>query len=162
MDSVADSIEIRLCKFGKGLFAKKNIPAFSLLCNISGKSLNFKDTLSLKQKESHALQIGVDQYILCPSPFLYSNHSCEPNCGVNQNLQFITIKNIVAGEELLWDYSTSMLERHWTMTCLCNTASCRKTVTDFDRIPHHVQQHYLRLNVVLPFIPAQIRHRIAI
>jgi hypothetical protein len=162
MYAVDDSIEIRLCKFGKGLFAKKDIPAFSVLFPLSGKPLNFKDTLSLKRKESHALQLGLDQYILCSNFFIYSNHCCEPNCGINHQLQFITIKNIVANEELCWDYSTSMFERHWTMKCLCNTASCRKIVTDFDLIPAQVQQQYTTLDIVLPFILENMNNRIAV
>jgi hypothetical protein len=148
----SDSIEIKDSKFGKGLFAKKEIEPGTILCKAAGRQLNFQDTTLLKQKESHALQIDFDRYILCEPPFLYSNHSCNPNCGVNNNLELFTLRKIVEGEELFWDYSTSMLERHWTMHCYCGETNCRKIIRDFDLLPKYLQQKYLTLRIALPFI----------
>jgi len=147
-----DSIEIRDSKFGKGLFAKKDIEAGTILCKIKGQVLNFEQTVLLKEKESHTLQIDFDKYILCEPPFLYSNHSCNPNCAVNSNLELFALQKIQAGKELFWDYSTSMLERHWTMKCSCGEENCRKIIADFDLLPKHLQEKYLELNIVFPFI----------
>jgi uncharacterized protein len=147
-----DSIEIRDSKFGKGLFAVKDLEPGTVLCKVEGKELNFQDTLSLHERESHTLQIDFDKYIMCEAPFLYSNHSCNPNCAISQNLEFITLKKIRTGEELFWDYSTSMLERHWTMKCACGEQNCRNIVRDFDFLPKYLQEKYIQLNIVLPFI----------
>lgn len=150
----SDSIEIKDSKFGKGLFAKRDIEPGEVLSKVSGneKELNLYQTTLLGEKESHAIQIDFDKYLLCEPPFLYSNHSCNPNCGVNQKLGLFALKKIKAGEELLWDYSTSMLERHWTMKCSCGEKNCRKIITDFDLLPKYLQRKYLDLNIVLPFI----------
>jgi SET domain-containing protein len=146
-------IEIRDSRFGKGLFARKRIRAGTVLCLIdSGKEMNFDKTIQLKENESHALQIDFDRYVLCQPPFLFSNHSCNPNCGVNTNFEMITLREIAEGDELFWDYSTSMLERHWTMNCACGEKDCRKVITDFDLLPQRLQEKYLKLNIVLPFI----------
>lgn len=145
-------INIQQSKFGKGLFASVDIPKNTVITRVTGRPMNFADTVALKEKESHTLQTGIDQYILCDPPFLYSNHSCEPNCGLTPNLELKTLRNIRQGEELLWDYSTSMLERHWTMKCNCGSAGCRGLITDFDLLPEQLQQKYIRLNIVLPFI----------
>jgi hypothetical protein len=153
------SIEIRESKFGKGLFAKKDIEAGTILCKATGKELNFEQTLLLAEKESHTLQIDFDKYILCESPFLYSNHSCNPNCGVKHNLELFSLRKINEGEELFWDYSTSMLERHWTMPCACGEKNCRRIIRDFDLIPKHFQEKYLTLNIVFPFIAHFIQYQ---
>lgn len=150
--SYEDLIEIKPSKFGKGLFALKDIPQGIAICRAIGRELSFAETLMLNEKESHTLQIDFDRYILCEAPFLYSNHSCNPNCGVNADLDLFTLKNIKAGEELFWDYSTSMLERHWTMQCACGKKNCRKVITDFDLLPTRIQSKYLQLNIVFPFI----------
>jgi uncharacterized protein len=150
MDS--DSIEISESKFGKGLFATENIEQGTVLCKITGKPLNFQQTLLLHEKESHTLQIDFDKYILCNAPFLYSNHSCNPNCAINSAFELITLQDIKEGQELFWDYSTSMLERHWTMKCTCGEKNCRKIITDFDLLPTDLQRKYLDMNIVLPFI----------
>jgi uncharacterized protein len=150
-------LAIRNSKFGKGLFASQNIVAGSVLCSVTGPLLNFQQTLQLKERESHCLQIEQDQYILCDPPFLYSNHSCEPNCGLNAHHQLFALRDLYDGEELFWDYSTSMLERHWTMACKCGSVHCRKLITDFDLLPENIQLKYLHLEIVLPFIVSQIQ-----
>lgn len=155
----SDSIEIRESRFGKGLFAKNDIDEGTILCKATGKELNFEETILLVEKESHTLQIDFHKYILCDAPFLYSNHSCNPNCGVNQNFELFALKKIRAGEELFWDYSTSMLERHWTMPCACGEKNCRKIVNDFDFLPKDLQEKYLELNIVLPFIVHFIQYQ---
>lgn len=154
-----DPVEIRNSKFGKGLFAKKEISAGTVLCRATGKELSFEQTVLLKERESHALQTDFDKYILCEPPFLYSNHSCNPNCGVNQNLELFALRAIKKGEELFWDYSTSMLERHWTMKCSCGEMNCRKMITDFDLLPKNLQKKYLTLNIVFPFIAHFLRYQ---
>lgn len=156
-----DLMEIKPSKFGKGLFAKANIPAGTVIYRIKGKELTFEKTTRLKEKESHALQIDYDKYILCEPPFLFSNHSCHPNCAINTNFEMVTITDIRNGDELFWDYSTSMLERHWTMHCGCGAKSCRKVVTDFDLLPGTVQSFYLDRNLVFPFIAHFMRQQLA-
>src|SRR5215213_4720535 len=101
-------LAIRKSKFGKGLFTTRNITANTLLCAVTGPLLRFHETIKLNERESHCLQIEQDQYILCDPPFLYSNHSCEPNCGLNAQLQLFALRDLKKGEELFWDYSTSM------------------------------------------------------
>ena len=161
MDYPEDSkIEIRTSRFGRGLFAKQIIPAFSLLCKATGQLLSFSETLQLADKESHCLQIDIDKYILCESPFLYSNHSCDPNCALNENLELVSIREIKKDEELVWDYSTSMYERHWTMQCQCGAARCRKIISDFDLLPEDIQIEYLKRKMVLPFIVCQLKEEL--
>ena len=150
-------LEIRNSQFGKGLFARKDIPENTVICTVTGPELSFDQSISLGERESHSLQVDKDKYILCQPPFLYSNHSCEPNSGLNENFELISLKKIKAGEEIFWDYSTSMLERHWTMNCLCGSKKCRKTVTDFDLLPEEVQADYLNKKIVLPFIMQHIQ-----
>ncbi len=145
-------LEIKDSKFGKGLFAKENLTAGAIICTITGRKLKFADTVILNDKESYTLQIDFDKYIFCEPPFLYSNHSCNPNCGVISGNKMVALKNIKKGEELFWDYSTSMLERHWTMQCACGEKNCRKVITDFDLLPQKNQSKYLQLNIVFPFI----------
>jgi SET domain-containing protein len=153
----ASLLAIRKSKFGRGLFAKANIAAGTLLCTVTGRLLTFQQTLELNENESYGLQIGPDSYILCEPPFLYSNHSCTPNCALNAQLQMFTLCDIKKDGELYWDYSTSMLERHWTMPCLCGATNCRKVITDFDLLPEQLQSYYINKEIVLPFILTQLQ-----
>ena len=105
-------LQIKKSKFGRGLFANQNIPPAYLICKIEGPVLSFQETVALKDKESHTLQIDFDKYIYCNIPFLFSNHSCNPNCGITPDLEMISLREISKGEELLWDYSTSTLQQN--------------------------------------------------
>jgi hypothetical protein len=156
-------IEIKETEVGKGLFAKQSIAAGTALfqVDINSRKLQFSDTKKLEGRESHALQISMDEYILLQPPVLLSNHSCDPNCGFNEYYQFITVKDIAEGEELVWDYSTSMFEHNWTMKCQCGTQLCRTIVRDFDLLPQEIQSKYLNMKIVLPYIVEIWRTRYA-
>ena len=149
---LGETVTIGESKFGKGIFAARAFTPGTPLMRITGSPMTFEDTVALGTEESHSMQIGLQDYILVQPPFLFSNHSCDPNCGINEHLELITIKPVSKGEELTWDYSTSMLERHWTMKCNCGAARCRGIVEDFDRIPANFQREYIEKNIVLPFI----------
>ena len=140
-------------RFGKGLFATRPISQGTIITKLKkGIPFHFQDTLAMGNKESHSLQIGPEEYIMCPTPFLYSNHSCDPNAGLNSKLEMVAVRDIASGEEICWDYSTSMMERHWEMVCGCGSQQCREVVRDFDLLPVHVQSRYLQMQIVLPFI----------
>lgn len=151
-----ETVIVKDSKFGKGIFTTIDRPKKSIILKITGNALTFEETLQLGSSECYSLQVATDKYIIPDHPFLLSNHCCQPNCGINRKMEFIAIRDIKAGEELCWDYSTSMLERHWTMQCNCGYYDCRHLIGDFDMLPIHIQERYLHMRVVLPFIVEEI------
>ena len=151
-------IIVRESEFGHGVFASRDIKMGTNLLQVTGKEINFRQTTFLKE-ESFALQVDFDRYIVMETPIAFCNHSCRPNCFVSCNLVLTALENIKAGEELFWDYSTSMLERHWTMKCNCGFEECRKMVTDFDLLPSSIQLHYLQMEIVFPYIVKFLANR---
>ncbi len=137
---------------GKAVKARHALAADEVIINIDGPSVTYAETLVRGKNESYYLQVGINAYIKPAFPFYLFNHSCNPNCGINESLQLVTTRNIKPREELCWDYSTSMLERHWTLDCSCGEGCCRKKITDFDLLPATLQKHYLDTGIVLPFI----------
>jgi uncharacterized protein len=158
MDILSETVIIKSSKHGHGIFTTETIPAGHSILNITGHALSFEETLHMGDEQCYALQTGINKYVIPNMPFLYSNHSCQPNCGINGKLQLVALRKIEAGEELLWDYSTSMLERHWTMECHCGLPECRHVIKDFDLLPHKLQQSYLDRHIVLPFIIDYLRN----
>ena len=150
--SETELITVKESKFGKGTFATQDIAQGSTIISLRGERITFSDSLELGDQESYCLQVGIDKYIIPEEPFRYSNHSCDPNSGINERLQLFALRPICKGEEVTWDYSTSMLERHWTMRCSCGSPFCRRLVTDFDLLPKQIQETYLRRRIVFPYI----------
>ena len=147
-------ITIEISKFGKGLFAKEQIFKGDLITKIVGRKIKFDEAVLLGEKESYPFQVGLHAYIAPTrnAVWQYINHSCNPNCGVNQKLELIALTDIAKGEELFYDYSTCMLERHWTMNCHCKAENCRHVISDFDTLSPDRQKYYLELGVVQKFI----------
>lgn len=142
---------------GKGVFALKDIPEKTILMRVKGETMNFAATKLLGEKEDYTLQIGRDTYVLTKPPFCFVNHCCQPNSALDEDLFLYTIKPIKAGEQLCWDYSTSMLERSWTMNCHCGSPDCRGLIEDFDKLPGEIRDKYISEGLVLPFILRQLK-----
>lgn len=149
-------VVIKPAKFGQGIFAAEPIPAGTVIGIATGPIINFSTALQKNDRECDALQVESDSYLDWPNPLRLANHSCQPNCGL-RNLEFITLRELTPGEEILWDYSTSMDEDSWTMDCLCDSSNCRGVIEDFRLLPLTLQQHYLALDIVLPFIAEQYK-----
>jgi uncharacterized protein len=59
----------------------------------------------------------------------FLNHSCDPNCEVDEiknRVWIFAIRNIAAGEELLWDYS--LYDDEDPAPCHCGSPKCRGTM----------------------------------
>jgi uncharacterized protein len=145
--------EVREHNGEHAVFATQAIEAGTEICRFTGKPIYFEETLELGSKESFAFQVGKDLYIYLDKPFRYFNHSCDPNCGITIDQVMITLKAVAKNEELRWDYSTSMLEHHWTMkNCNCKNENCRHVIGDFNTLPKIQQRYYIDNGVVQGFI----------
>lgn len=85
----------------------------------------------------------------------FTNHSCDPNCGlrVNQSgFDMLALRDIAAGEELTYDYSTHQQHPLEDMACQCGSPKCRGIVRSFSTLPEQLRQRYLDLGVVAGFI----------
>ena len=65
----------------------------------------------------------------------FLNHSCDPNCESEESkgrVWLFAIRNIAAGEELVWDYNLRGDEE--PAPCHCGSAKCRGTMYSKDWI----------------------------
>lgn len=62
----------------------------------------------------------------------FMNHSCSPNVGVNDIGDFVAMKFIRKGEELVWDYAFGEIDSDIKMKCNCGSKSCRGVLTGRD------------------------------
>jgi SET domain-containing protein len=86
------------------------------------------------------MQIGRDTYLVedphRPSVDDFLNHSCRPNLGfVDGSLMLYALCDIQAGDELTFDYSTSMDEPGWMIRCRCRAPNCRGAVRSYSELP---------------------------
>ncbi len=149
----SEPVRISKSKYGKGVFATKNIKTGELICIMKGKKVSSKqlDIESARQRNVlvDPFQIDNDSYLLLKQPYLFINHSCEPNAGLKNSVYLTAIRNIKKGEEILYDYSTTWYEG---MECQCGSENCRKHISDYFTIPTSVRKKYKELGIIPKFI----------
>jgi hypothetical protein len=135
------------------VFTTQFIPRGSFIMEFHGNPLSFAEAVEMGDAQCYALQTGLDrEYILLNEPGKYLNHSCDPNAGL-RGLRLVAVRDIAPGEELCFDYSTTMAEDYWELPCSCGSVHCRGSVRDFKHLPSGVQRKYRELGIVAPFIP---------
>lgn len=145
---------------GFGVFCCEAIAKGTHVLTMSGKVLKANEVTD----DMRAMQIGPQSYLvedIAPGDdgsedcYLdnYLNHSCEPNVGfVEGDLRLMALREIAQGEELLWDYSTSMNEAGWSLPCFCGTKGCRGRIESHDELTQ-AQRDKLR-PIVLNYLKA--------
>src|SRR3990167_6906973 len=100
---------------GPGVFAVKEIKRGEKIVDFYGPLVKLQDMpIPYDTVEDHYVQIGEKLY-MGPSGKIdyFFNHSCNPNSGLvveGMKAYLVAIRNIVEGEEVTWDYSTTMDE----------------------------------------------------
>ncbi len=147
---------------GRGLFAKKLIKKDEQILEFTGPIISLEEALQKPpDKLSCPLQIGPTEYIDIQEPGVLANHSCSPNAGVKNDRYLVAIDDILPGQEIFYDYSTTMDEDNWTLECKCGSPNCRYVIGDFRHLPIEVQKKYLDLNIVQFFIAKKLLANIA-
>lgn len=152
---MSEKVYIGKSPFGVGVFAKVLIEPRETIIFLNGALIGFEETQ--RPQGEYAVQIGPDEYVDPIRPGRYLNHCCEPNAGFIEGIKLIALDYIQPGEEVVFDYSTTMLERSWELDCLCGAAKCRGRIQDFDHLPASLQRRYLDLGIVQDFILEELR-----
>jgi Proteins containing SET domain len=151
------SVEIRSSPHGKGVFALKKFRKGERILNFRGKIYSNQDKpRGLNAPRNHFLQIGIDRF-MGPSrgPDNFVNHSCSPNAGIKMNgdeVVLVAIFELQAGQEITFDYSTTMVQDEWSMACACQSRDCRKKIEEYPRLPRAIRRRYEALKVVPDFV----------
>ncbi|MBI2650036.1 SET domain-containing protein [Candidatus Woesearchaeota archaeon] len=151
------TLTLKNSKNGKGVFANKEFKKNERIIGFQGKLLTYEEFPRHYTKfEDHCVQIGKNLY-MSPSGEIddFFNHSCNPNSGLkikDKKAFLIAVKNIKNGEEITWDYSTTMDEDFWEIECKCGIRNCRKRIRDFKYLPKKIQQKYIKLGIAPKYL----------
>lgn len=133
---------------GQGLFAIEPIAKGEIVC-VKGGYIFDADVLRSMPDWYRAAEIQIaDNLFIGPlnewereGSMIFSNHSCEPNIGVQGQITFVAMRDIEAGEELTHDWATTD-DDHYELECNCGSASCRKVITGLDWQKEDLQRKY--------------------
>ncbi|MBI5945278.1 MAG: SET domain-containing protein-lysine N-methyltransferase [Chloroflexi bacterium] len=121
---------------GCGVFATADISKGELISLWGGKIIR-KDDLdpSMPRFTQRVVQVDEDLYLLTAEekePNDCFNHSCDPNLGFFGQIGLAALRDIQAGEELMFDYAMSDGGPYDEFDCYCGSPICRKKITGND------------------------------
>ncbi|HZE51311.1 MAG TPA: SET domain-containing protein-lysine N-methyltransferase [Jatrophihabitantaceae bacterium] len=131
---------------GQGLFATASILQGTVVSRLGGRLVSTAELRHLMAGPDYVDSVAVDEdlhLLLAPGNLnRFGNHSCEPTLWWADEYTLVARRDLVAGEELTSDYSTSTTDPQFVLRCHCETYRCRQMVTGDDwRIPQ-LQQAY--------------------
>lgn len=152
------AVRIGRSRNGKGIFALRSIGRGQVLFQIKGKFISgdVSEKIS-KEARDNAFRYDADIYIT-PGKHIakFVNHSCDPNAKIakkGSKLFIIALKKIEKGEEISFDYSTTLAsDDSWTMKCNCGSKNCRKVIKNFHTLPKPLQKNYISRGMVPKYI----------
>jgi hypothetical protein len=136
---------------------------------ISGRHYNSGDVIAdwtptflasraeLPAGECVAVQVGPDHYVLgvADGATRLMNHSCDPGAAViigNGKVILKAIRPINPMMEITFDYSITMQDDSFSMTCNCGAKNCRGVVREFRALPQAVRERYEWMKVVPAYV----------
>ena len=133
---------------GRGLFATGELRPGEIVC-VKGGHIFTRATLEkiAPMLGPAEIQIADDLFIGPIHPeeregcMIFSNHSCDPNIGVQGQIVFVALRAIAAGEELTHDWATTD-DDDYTLVCRCGATGCRRTITGKDWQRGDLQRKY--------------------
>ena len=142
---------------GKAVHAVVGIREGEVLTRFSGPRIDARRVpAGLVGRRDRFVQVSADQY-MGPSGAIDDliNHSCAPNAGLrfgDGDVFLTAIRDIEAGEEIAWDYSTTLSDPSWQMVCACGAVGCRGIIGAFETLTPERQEWFRARNLVAPYL----------
>ncbi len=142
---------------GKGSFATRSIMKGEFITILKGQPVRTDEYPALCQQLGLSLddplQIQTNLFLILEPKSKAINHSCEPNVCLRDESSVYALRNIKQGEEITYDYSTTVgLNEDWQMQCCCGSSQCRHLIENIGTLPKPVLDRYVRENALPRFI----------
>ena len=132
---------------GNGLFTTEFIRKDTLLWELDDPTFTWAEIKTwpekrLKDFNHYGFQCGPDRYSLPEDDSRETNHSCDPNTWWAGSNSLCARRDIQAGEEVTYDYSTCDIDFIFEMECHCGSSCCRRKITNRDYLDPGWQKQY--------------------
>lgn len=146
---ISPKLEVKsISDFGKGIYAKENITKDELITIFGGYVMTLKEEEELPEgMRDYAHQIAPN-FVLGINkeediqPVDFYNHSCNPNIGFQGQIFLVAMRDILAGEQVCFDYAMVLSVETYNIECLCGSSNCRKRITGNDWKIAELQEKY--------------------
>lgn len=142
---------------GKAVYAAQGFAEGEAIIRFTGRRFRADQVPSLMRGSSDRFVQVTPQHFMGPSGKIDDliNHSCDPNAGLRfagGSVTLVAVRDIAAGEEIAWDYSTTLAESNWHMICQCRSPECRRVIGNFSTLSQERQEWFRSRNLVAPYL----------
>lgn len=148
----------------KGCYATYPIAAGDLICVFDGPFFSKEEMVArvrsgIERNGDDPLEIGVDAYLDMDEPYIFFNHSCDPNAVLAGVSDLIALRAIKPGDEITFDYSINVCgENPYVMTfqCECGARRCRRRIAGVSSIPIEQLRTYYNAGGLQDYIRPEV------
>ncbi|MFA5935198.1 MAG: SET domain-containing protein-lysine N-methyltransferase [Candidatus Paceibacterota bacterium] len=153
-------------KYGLGVFAKEIIKKGEAIHTLKGEEITGavgdKMVVDGLLNNDDPLQVDDDNYFILDNLSHAFNHSCEPNAALKDVSTLFALRDIKEGEEITYDYSTTVGPDNFTFTtmnnCLCGSTKCRKSLGNVLSIPEDILKFYKETGALQNYIVKALKN----
>lgn len=127
---------VRSSIHGYGVVATRDFQEGELIAEVEGVLWTWEEV----EDDTYCLWIDDDHYLDMVDQTRWVNHSCDPNCDIQAELdgkggawaKIYASRDIAAGDELTYDYGFPV---HLAEKCGCGARNCRGWIVDAEELP---------------------------
>ncbi|WP_294046431.1 SET domain-containing protein [Sphingomonas sp.] len=152
-----DAFRVGETHLGRAVFAGRDFASGETLMPFTGRRFRSDRLPSLARGRADRFVQVTPSHVMGPSGRIDDliNHSCAPNAGLRfgaDGVRLVALREIAAGEEIAWDYSTTLAESNWHMICQCRAPDCRRVIGNFATLSPERQEWFRARNLVAPYL----------
>jgi len=132
---------------GNGLFTTQLIRKGALVWELDEPTHHWSEVETwqgdrFKAFKRYGFQCGIDRYSLPEGLSREMNHSCDPSTWWAGSDSLVARRDIQAGEEVTYDYSTCDIDLVFELKCNCGASCCRGKISNRDFLGSSWQEQY--------------------
>ncbi len=127
---------VQKCSYGKCVVANTKLDSDTIVQKYKGNIVIWEQVPI--NEICYAILIDNRNWMIIESDARYINHSCDPNCIINDNLEVITIRPVFKDEELTVRYNLvhnnenpGSWDPRWSFKCLCGSKICQGNINKY-------------------------------
>lgn len=120
--------------YGLCLLATRDLDPDVVVARFEGDAVPYEEIP--EDEIPYVLNLENGRWLIPRTSARWANHSCDPNCKIDDQLGLVTIRPVAAGEELTYSYvlvdrghydrnsENFFWDERWTFECRCGSPNC--------------------------------------